>query len=207
MAGGGSIRRVAWPEWWQVVLALAAGLLLAWAALVAVLWRAGSRRPGLASVARLLPDLLRLVARLARDRDLPCRVRLLLWLLLAYLASPVDLVPDVVPVVGLLDDLVAVVLVLGAVLRAAGEPALRRHWPGREDGLRAVLALTGAPPPSGRQGAGEQQDVDEAGQPDPVRDEDAEGVGGHVAQEPVDRGERHEEGDAGREQGRPPGDR
>lgn len=130
--------------WWAVLLGVVAGLGLAWAALVAALWGARPRGDRLAESLRLLPDLLRLVARLARDRGLPRGVRLRLWALLAYLASPLDLVPDVVPVLGYADDAVLVVLVLRTVVRRAGPAAVRRHWPGTPDGLAAVLRLAGA---------------------------------------------------------------
>jgi uncharacterized membrane protein YkvA (DUF1232 family) len=198
-------------SWWQALLAVAVGLVaalvVAWLLLVLLLWRSGRARPDLAGAARLLPDLLRLVTRLARDASLPRRVRVHLWLLLAYLASPVDLVPDIVPVVGLLDDVVAVLLVLGVVIRAAGTEAVRRHWPGDETGLVAVLRLAGGARRSGLQGAGEQQHVDGPGQSYPVGDEDAEGVRGHVAQEPVDRRERDGERHDRRDDGRAPRDR
>jgi uncharacterized membrane protein YkvA (DUF1232 family) len=134
---------VTWPAWWELLVGAVAGLLLAWLLLVALLWRAHPGRPDVLAAVRLLPDLLRLVSRLARDRTLPRRVRVLLWLLLAYLASPVDLVPDVVPVVGYADDALAVALVLRSVVRAAGAPAIRRHWPGDGAGLATVLRLAG----------------------------------------------------------------
>ncbi len=67
------------------------------------------------------------------------RVRLVL--LLAYLALPVDLVPDFIPVVGYADDAVAVVLVLRSVARAAGPEALERQWPGTPEGQAAVRRL------------------------------------------------------------------
>lgn len=130
-------------SWWGVLLGVVAGLGMAWAALVAVLWWVRPRGDRLTESLRLLPDLLRLVARLARDRGLPFGVRLRLWALLAYLAFPVDLVPDVLPVIGYADDAVLVVLVLRSVLRRAGAEALQRHWPGTSEGLRAVLRVTG----------------------------------------------------------------
>ena len=129
--------------WWGVLLGVAAGLLLVWAALVAALWAARPRGERLSESLRLLPDLLRLVARLARDRGLPLGVRLRVWGLLAYLAVPVDLVPDVIPVVGYADDAVLVVLVLRSVVRRAGAEAVERHWPGTPEGLAAVLRLAG----------------------------------------------------------------
>lgn len=130
-------------SWWEVALGVLAGLLLVWAVLVAVLWWSRPRGDRLVQALRLLPDLLRLVARLARDRALPFGVRARLWALLAYLAFPVDLVPDVIPVLGYADDAVLVVLVLRSVLRRAGAGALRRHWPGTPEGLEAVLLLAG----------------------------------------------------------------
>lgn len=135
------------PGWAEalvgVVVALLVVWLVVWVVAVVVLVRVAPGRVDLAQAARLLPDLLRLVAGLARDRDLPRGVRVRLWLLLAYLASPVDLVPDVVPVIGYADDAVLVVLTLRSVVRAAGTEALARHWPGGADGLAAVHRLAG----------------------------------------------------------------
>ena len=130
------------------VLPVAGGVLVLWVALVAALWLA---RPDAGSVReslRLLPDVVRLVRRLAADRDLPRGVRVRLWLLLGYLALPVDLVPDVVPVIGYADDAVVVALVLRSVARRAGPDALARHWPGTAEGLAAVCRLARLPTPA-----------------------------------------------------------
>ncbi len=137
------LTRVPGPSWLSVPLAVAAGLALAWAALVVALLVLRPRGASLTEAVRLLPDVLRLLPRLARDGSLPRGVRVRLWLLLAYLASPIDLVPDVVPVLGYADDAVAVVVVLRAVARRAGPDALTRHWPGSDDGLAVLLRLTG----------------------------------------------------------------
>jgi uncharacterized membrane protein YkvA (DUF1232 family) len=66
-------------------------------------------------------------------------VRVRLVLLLAYLLSPIDLVPDFVPVIGYADDAVIVALVLRSVLKRAGPEALQRHWPGSPAGLDIIL--------------------------------------------------------------------
>ena len=92
---------------------------------------------------RLLPDLLRLVRRLAGEPSIPRGVRVRLWLLLAYLAFPIDLVPDFVPVVGYADDAILVSLVLRSVVRRAGGQEIRRLWPGTQDGLAALGRLAG----------------------------------------------------------------
>lgn len=130
--------------WWSLG-GLALGLLLAWAALVVVVWRTGVGQPRLGDLLRLLPDVVRLVRRLAGDPELPTAMRWRLGLLLAYLALPIDLVPDVIPVVGLADDAALVVWTLRAVVRAAGPELVEHHWPGSPDGLVAVLRLVGQP--------------------------------------------------------------
>ncbi|WP_411374485.1 YkvA family protein [Arthrobacter sp. MPF02] len=53
--------------------------------------------------------------------------------------SPIDLVPDFVPVVGYADDAVIVALVLRSVIKRAGAGAVARHWPGSAAGLDAIL--------------------------------------------------------------------
>jgi len=68
-----------------------------------------------------------------------------LVLLLGYLASPVDLVPDFIPVIGYADDAVIVALVLRSVTRRAGPEALARHWPGSPEGLALIGRLAGLP--------------------------------------------------------------
>lgn len=133
------------PSWAWSLIGVVAGLLLCWAVLVGVLW---VRRPDelrLRELLRLLPDTLRLIRRLAGDSSLPRGVRVRLWLLLVYLASPVDLVPDFVPVLGYADDAVVVALVLRSVVRRAGPDAVGRHWPGTPDGLAALRRATRLP--------------------------------------------------------------
>lgn len=127
---------------WETVAGVAAGLLLAYAVLLVLLWIYARRHPetvAMKDALRLLPDLLRLVRRLAADRTLAAGVRVRLVLLLAYLLLPIDLVPDFVPVIGYADDAVIVALVLRSVLKRAGPGALERHWPGSPAGLEIIL--------------------------------------------------------------------
>lgn len=133
--------------WWiDLLLGIAAALLLTWLALLAVLAIVRPRGGLLREAIRLLPDVLRLVRRLAADRQLPRGLRIRLALLLAYLAIPIDLVPDFVPVLGYADDAVIVVAVLRSVVRRAGIDAVRRHWPGTDDGYAALCRLAGLTP-------------------------------------------------------------
>jgi uncharacterized membrane protein YkvA (DUF1232 family) len=132
---------MAW--WWQTLISLATALLLAWAALLITLLIARPDKVQLKEALRLLPDLLRLLHRLAGDRTLPRGVRIRLGLLLAYLAMPFDLIPDFIPVLGYADDAIIVTYVLRSTVRRAGLDAVRNHWPGTEEGFTALSRLTG----------------------------------------------------------------
>jgi uncharacterized membrane protein YkvA (DUF1232 family) len=133
------------PDWAWTLVGVLGGLLLCWLVLMAVLWATCPDELRLGELLRLLPDVLRLVHRLAGDGTLPRGVRVRLWLLLAYLAMPIDLVPDFVPVLGHADDAVVVALVLRSVVRRAGPTAITRHWPGTPDGLAALRRASRLP--------------------------------------------------------------
>jgi uncharacterized membrane protein YkvA (DUF1232 family) len=126
---------------WSAAVAIAAGLLSIWIMLVVAVWRLRPDDLTLGESLRLLPDLLRLLKRLAADREVPRGARVRLWLLLVYLASPIDLIPDFLPVIGYADDAIIVVLALRSAVRRAGVPAVREHWPGSPQGLQAVLRI------------------------------------------------------------------
>src|SRR3954447_25290731 len=132
--------------WWHVLVSVAVGLLLVWAALVLALYVVGREEDDPAAVkdvVRLVPDVVRLLRRLASDPELPRGVRIGLALMLGYLVFPLDLVPDFLPVVGYADDAIIVALALRSVVRRAGPEALDRHWPGTPEGLRALERLVG----------------------------------------------------------------
>ncbi|SDU77209.1 Uncharacterized membrane protein YkvA, DUF1232 family [Jiangella alkaliphila] len=133
---------VSW-SWWSLALGVVGGLLLLWLLLLAALWRSRPDELGARDALRLLPDLIRLLRRLAGDSTLPRGVRVRLWLLLGYLLMPIDLVPDFIPVIGYADDAVVVAIALRSVTRRAGPEALDRHWPGTPDGLQALRRLAG----------------------------------------------------------------
>ncbi len=129
--------------WWQTVLGVVGGLMLLWAVVVVLLWRARLDQHRLSEALRLAPDLLRLLRRLAEDTTLPRGVRVRIGLLLAYLLNPIDLVPDFVPILGYADDAIVTVVALRFAIRRAGPDALTRHWPGSRHGLSAVHLLAG----------------------------------------------------------------
>jgi uncharacterized membrane protein YkvA (DUF1232 family) len=134
-------------SWWEYLLVALAGVGLLYAVSLLALLAVRPRDIDLREAARLVPDVARLVSRLARDPEVPTGVRVRLWLLLAYLVSPIDLVPDVLPVIGWADDAIIVVLVLRTVVRRAGSELLDRHWPGTPTGLAVLRQLCAGPTP------------------------------------------------------------
>ncbi len=130
-------------SWSNVLIGLGVALVTTWVALLVGLLLVRPGGPLLREALRILPDMLRLLPRLAADPTLPRGARVRLGLLLAYIAVPIDLVPDVIPMLGYADDAILVTVVLRSVARRAGLPALQRHWPGTPDGFAALRRLTG----------------------------------------------------------------
>jgi uncharacterized membrane protein YkvA (DUF1232 family) len=129
--------------WEESLIALAAAILF-YAALVAALAVAG-RGEQARALARFVPDCVVLFKGLISDPRVSRSRKLLLLALLAYLAMPIDLIPDFIPVAGQLDDAILVAFVLRTVLRSAGSDLVREHWPGPDASLNAVLRLAGRP--------------------------------------------------------------
>jgi uncharacterized membrane protein YkvA (DUF1232 family) len=127
---------------WQWILLALAVTAAVYAGFVIALVLVG-RRSDARALARLIPDCLVLFRALLRDPRVSRRRKALLLALLAYLAMPIDLVPDFIPVAGQLDDVLIVALVLRSVLRAGGETLLREHWRGPDESLAVMLRASG----------------------------------------------------------------
>src|SRR5918993_489489 len=106
----------------MLLAGIALSLVAVWALYVGVIWVLRPRD------ARLVADVLRLVRRLLADRSVPVGVKVALGGLLLWLVNPIDLIPEFIPVLGPLDDVVVAVLVLRYVERRLGEPEFRRRW-------------------------------------------------------------------------------
>lgn len=126
--------------WWQWLLAVGAGTILVYGAFIA--WLLAARRSEDArALAGFIPDCLVLLRRLTGDERVPRHAKMLLVALIAYLALPIDLVPDFIPIAGQLDDLILVAIVLPSVLRSGGPELLHQHWPGPAVSLDALIRL------------------------------------------------------------------
>jgi uncharacterized membrane protein YkvA (DUF1232 family) len=121
------------------VLIIAVGLYVVG---VAALIAAG-RREDARALAGFIPDCAVMVSRLVRDRRISWPRRAVLWGVLAYLAFPIDLVPDFLPVAGQLDDAVLLGLALRLLVHGGGAEFVREAWPGPEASLTLVLRAAG----------------------------------------------------------------
>jgi len=130
----------------ETLIALVAAILLSWLAMVVALVIIRPKGNLLRESLRILPDLIRLLKKLTTDPTLSRGIRVRLGLLMAYLALPVDLIPDFIPVVGYADDAIVVVAVLRSVVRRVGIEPLRANWPGTPDGFAALCCLAGLQP-------------------------------------------------------------
>jgi uncharacterized membrane protein YkvA (DUF1232 family) len=115
-----------------------------WVVLIGALLLAG--RGGTArEVATFLPNLILLFRGLWRDSRVPRGSKLLLGFGLVWLASPIDLIPEFVPVVGPLDDAIVAALILRSVARRVGRPVLAEHWRGDPATLDTFFRLARIP--------------------------------------------------------------
>ena len=125
---------------WQWLAVAALATLLVYAGFVAALVLSG-RRGDARALAGFIPDCLVLFRRLLADDRIPRSRKLLVAALIGYLAMPVDIVPDFIPVAGQLDDAIIVALVLRVVVRSGGRDVVRQLWPGPPTSLALILRL------------------------------------------------------------------
>ncbi len=102
---------------------------------------AALRQTDLKEYVLLLPRLARLVWRLARDPRVPARVKATLFLLGAYVVSPWELIPDFIPGIGQVDEIVLIAFVLDQILNRVPDDVVRSHWDGDEDLLQVVREI------------------------------------------------------------------
>ncbi len=100
-----------------------------------------SRQEILKEAVLLVPNLAKLLFRLLKDRRVPVGRRLSMAAVGAYVASPVDLIPDFVPVLGGIDDLLVLAFAVDYLLKASPPELIDEHWDGSEDGLELVRGI------------------------------------------------------------------
>ncbi len=124
------------------LLLLLIAFLVLYAAFILVLYVAGKRSEARA-INGFIPDCIVLFKNLIKDKKVSAKYKFVLILLIGYLASPIDIVPDFIPIAGQLDDAIIVALVLRFVLKGAGPELAVRNWPGPHSSLKILLKLAG----------------------------------------------------------------
>ncbi len=90
----------------------------------------------------VVPDCIILFKRLLGDPEVPRSRKIVLLAILAYLVLPIDIIPDFIPFIGQLDDIIIAVFLLRRLLKSIGADKVRSHWPGSEKSLSKILKLT-----------------------------------------------------------------
>jgi uncharacterized membrane protein YkvA (DUF1232 family) len=125
------------------LLAVVLGLVALWAVLLVIFWLARPKGVSAGELLRLVPDTLRLIRSLITDGSVPLDVRAALAGLLLWLISPIDLIPDFIPVLGSVDDVVVSIVALRYARRRLGLAELRRRWVGTDAGFDTLARIVG----------------------------------------------------------------
>jgi uncharacterized membrane protein YkvA (DUF1232 family) len=126
------------------IIGLVIALVSLWALLVLLLWLLRPRGVSLREVMRVVPDVLRLLGSTVTDRRVPWDVRLVVGGIFVWIASPIDLIPEFIPGIGPVDDVVVAILALRYIRRRLGTDGLRDRWGGSPDGFRLLERVIGS---------------------------------------------------------------
>ncbi len=121
-----------------------------WVACLVVFWAARPRGVPARTVVAAIPDVLRLLRGLVADPTVPLDVRIVLVGLVGWIVSPIDLIPEFIPVLGPLDDVVVAVAALRYVRRRMGIEALQARWRGSPEGFAMLRRVIGGEVGAGR---------------------------------------------------------
>ena len=122
-----------WVTWLLVALAI-------WVIAIVALFLAG-RRYAARELAALLPNLIRMCRNLLRDPRVPRGSKVLLGVAVVWFISPIDLVPEFIPVLGPLDDAILAALVVRHLVKRAGREVVTDAWPGEAATLDRMFRL------------------------------------------------------------------
>jgi uncharacterized membrane protein YkvA (DUF1232 family) len=124
------------PGWLVAILVLVG----VWIVAIAGLAMAG-RRSAARALATLLPNLVVLFRGLLGDPRVSRGSKALVWFAVVWVVSPIDLIPEFIPIAGPLDDAIVAALVLRHVLRRSGAEVVAEHWRGDQATLNLILGV------------------------------------------------------------------
>ena len=125
------------------IVPMVLAIVAVWVLLLVVFWIVRPRGVAARELLALIPDVLRLLRSIVMDRHAPLDARLVVAGLTAWILSPIDLIPEFIPVLGPLDDVVVAVAALRYLRRRLGVPDLRARWTGSPDGFAVLLRVVG----------------------------------------------------------------
>jgi uncharacterized membrane protein YkvA (DUF1232 family) len=124
------------------------GLVLAivgiWLVFIVIFWLLRPKDVSARELVRVIPDVVRLLRSVITDRTSPLDVRVVLVGLLVWIVSPIDLIPEFIPGIGPLDDVIVAILALRYTRRRMGIDDLRDRWVGTADGFVLLTRIIGA---------------------------------------------------------------
>jgi uncharacterized membrane protein YkvA (DUF1232 family) len=128
---------------WTAIAGILVALLAFWIAMLVLLWLLRPKGVPAGDIVRVIPDVLRLLRSLITDPSAPLDVRIVLVGLMAWIISPIDLIPEFIPVLGPLDDVVVAVVAMRYVRRRVGIGDLKSRWTGTPDGFALLARVIG----------------------------------------------------------------
>ena len=128
---------------WTWLIGIVGGLVVLWLAVLALLWALRPKGVPAREIVAVVPDVLRLLRSLIADPSAPPDVRLVLVGLVAWIISPIDLIPEFIPVLGPLDDVIVGVVAMRYVRRRVGLDDLRARWTGSPEGFAILVRVIG----------------------------------------------------------------
>ena len=128
----------------STVVTVLVALVLVWVAFLVVFWALRPKGVSVRELLGLIPDILRLLRSIIADGTAPLDVRIVLIGLVAWILSPIDLIPEFIPVLGPLDDVVVAIVAMRYVRRRVGTVDLRGRWSGSDAGFAMLLSVIGS---------------------------------------------------------------
>jgi uncharacterized membrane protein YkvA (DUF1232 family) len=125
------------------VASVAVALVAVWVVLLALFWLFRPKDVPVREIVRVVPDILRLLRALVTDGGVPLDARLVIVGLIAWIVSPIDLIPEFIPGLGPLDDVIVAIVAMRYVRRRVGLEALRDRWVGTDDGFALLARVIG----------------------------------------------------------------
>jgi uncharacterized membrane protein YkvA (DUF1232 family) len=127
----------------RLLIGIALSIVALWALLLILFWLVRPKDVPVREVLRIVPDVVRLIRRVIADTNAPLDVRVVLVGLLIWIISPIDLIPEFIPGLGPLDDVIVAVVAMRYVRRRVGVADLQRRWPGTDDGFALLTRVIG----------------------------------------------------------------